>query len=118
MMTPALAEHSAPHKQQGQPAGRHTGQTDEANLTIAHRQHAGKDLTPGRRAEQGQQALKHQHQGQGRPQGFGQKADPDVYLRAGAGAAPPLAPDPRMALKNSLLGSSTITSVLLRKLAR
>ena len=37
------------------------------------------------------------------------------FFAAGAGAAPPL---PRMARKKSLLGSSTITSLLVRKLAR
>ena len=42
-------------------------------------------------------------------------ADKAYFLGAGVPAA---APPPRMALKNSLLGSTTITSVLFRKLAR
>ena len=37
-----------------------------------------------------------------------------TYLRAGAGAEP----EPRMALKKSLLGSTTITSLFFAKLAR
>ena len=43
---------------------------------------------------------------------------PTRYLRAGAAGAAAAAPLPRIALKKSLLGSTTITSDLLRKLAR
>mmetsp|Transcript_23202 Transcript_23202/g.54823 ORF Transcript_23202/g.54823 Transcript_23202/m.54823 type:complete len:157 (+) Transcript_23202:709-1179(+) len=97
-------------QQQCDQADADAGQPDETDLAIAEGQHAAEQLAPLPRADQGQQPLDHQHQRAGRQQ--------LIHLRAGEGAGALPEPEPRMALKKSLFGSTTITSLLLRKLAR
>jgi len=95
----------------------HAQQAKEPQLPVLQAQRSLEGLPPGRRAEQWQQPFDHQHQGHC-PQ---QPVEQDCALCAGSylrGAGAGAAPCPRMARKKSLPGSTTITSDLLRKVAR
>ena len=110
----AFGRSRAQQGQQGE-AGAHAHQAQEADLAVAHLEGALEDAAPGARAQERQQAFGDEQQGDGTE---------DDVPEAGCGQAPyflagaACAPEPRIALKNSLLGSTTIRSLLLRKLAR
>jgi hypothetical protein len=69
-----------PHKHTCQRTDRHASQANKSNLAVIHCQHAGKNLPPSSRADKGQQALYHQHQGQGTPQRVRQDSQPERLL--------------------------------------
>ena len=95
----------------------HGAQTDEADLAVAQPQRAFEHLAPGRGAEKGQQAFEHRISAKA-PITQSIMAGGEGLQRLGAATGAAAEPPPRMALKKSLEGSITITSLLLRKLAR
>ena len=101
-----------------QPPNRHntqqqTAQAKKSQLAIVQAQNLQNGLTPGGWRHKGHEALNDQHQSDGEPESGAIQTRVHVYfLPATAG------PLPRMVLKKSeLLGSSTITSLFLEKLA-
>ena len=93
--------------------------SQESDLTVAHLRGPFKHLAPRCWAEERQQSFGHEHQRERAEQQVPHAARPGTaYRRAGCGACGAVGPTPRRALKNSLLGSTTITSDRLRKLAR
>lgn len=93
----------------------HAAKSKKPNLPIAQLDDLGKCAFPATGGQKGHQALNDQHQSQRSPQSIAsQKLLKSHFLPAVLALEPP----PRMALKNSdELGSSTITSLFLLKLA-
>lgn len=94
---------SASDQQQQQYAYPDGRQADQAQLRILQLQRLLEDTSPGLWVDEGQQPFNDQHQ-----PSRTQQQIPTAHLLPGV----------RMALKKSLLWSITITSPLLRKLAR
>jgi len=100
-----------PNQQQTQ---QQTDQAKESQLTVSEAQYLGKRLPPGGRRHKRHEAFHQQHQPDSQPERGAVQADLHGYFLALAGAGTP----PRMVLKKSeLLGSSTITSLFLEKVA-
>lgn len=93
----------------------HAAKSKKPDLPVAQLDDLGKCAFPATGRQKGHQTLNDQHQSQRSPQGIAsQKLLKSHFLPA----APALEAPPRMALKNSdELGSSTITSLFLLKLA-
>ena len=72
---------SRPQHEQKTHAKQHAGQPNETYLHVAHLQRALKHLTPDRGTDKGQDALDHQHEGAGHPQGVAH-ATPLFFGRA------------------------------------
>ena len=102
---------SGQHSQQHN-ADHNAAKPKETNLAVAQGEDLLKHAAPAAGRDKRQETFDHQHQSQCLPKG--------VAVHRGyflAGAAPLPEPGPRMALKNSDDGSSTITSLFLLKLA-
>jgi len=84
-------------------------QAEEADLAVAHGEDLLEHAAPAAGREKGKQALEDKQAGQREPE---RAAVQEIYF---LGAVP--APEPRMALKKSDEGSTTITSLFFAKLA-
>ena len=94
----------------------HRREPREADLPVAHLQRPLEDPAPREGADEREQAFSDEHQGDGAERDVPERdsGQAGYFLGAIAGAAP----EPRIDLKKSLLGSTIIRSDLLRKLAR
>lgn len=84
-------------------------QPEKTDLAVAQAENLLEHAAPAARRDKGKQALQDKQAGQREPE---RAAVQETYF---FGAAP--APEPRMALKKSDEGSTTITSLFLAKLA-
>ena len=91
----------------------YTAQAEKADLTIIHFQNLLKHPPPARGGQKRHQPFKNKDNGNRRPEGVAVHGA--SYFLPGGGVAPE--PEPRMVLKKSDDGSSTITSLFLLKLA-
>ena len=114
-IVPAGPARSGRRDPEEQTAAGQAQQAEEADLAVAQLQRTFHHAAPGLRVEKRQHAFENQRQRQRDPDQVGPGEVHARYLRDGAGA---FALPERIALKKSASGSSTITSDLLRKLAR
>jgi hypothetical protein len=102
---------SGQHGQQNH-ADHDAAKPEEADLAVTQGEDLLEHAAPAAGRDKRQESFDHQHQSQCLPKGI---AVHRVYFLAGAAPLPE--PGPRMALKKSDDGSSTITSLFLLKLA-
>lgn len=108
---PKRLSSSSHHGQQHQ-TDHDAAQAEKPDLAIAESEYLLEHAAPAARGDERQDPFNHQHQRQRLPEGVSVHR---VYFLAVAAPLPE--PEPRIALKKSDEGSSTITSLFLLKLA-
>lgn len=97
------------------PTGSHAAKAEKANLAVIQGKNLLEQLPPPEWRKNGHQTLEHKHQCKSQPKAMAVHGR--AYRLRGAGGVVAV-PEPRMALKNSDEGSSTMTSDFLLKLER